>query len=250
MNGFRLGATTDIGRRRTQNQDSFAATPELGLFLVADGMGGHRGGEIASALACEKVVESIRNSQKLRDWNPRAALINALGQANLEILEHARKNTALTGMGTTATSILFKQDSQTVTLGHVGDSRCYLLRDGCIWQLTRDHSLVQEKLRAGLITRDEVKRDTMRNVITRSVGYEKNLRVEIYEFTLAPGDTFLLCSDGLTGHLEDQEICDLFHRERDHPQHPQRTVDLLIAQANARGGDDNITTLLVEAQRS
>jgi PPM family protein phosphatase len=235
---FRVGAATDIGRKRSQNQDSISSRIELGLFVVADGMGGHRGGEAASQMAVAAIPEVVAHCQADPNWQPRNVIAQAIRKANENIYTRSQHDPALQGMGTTSVALLFKDNS--LTIGHVGDSRAYFIRDGGIWQITRDHSLVQEKLRAGIITRDEVKTDRMKNVITRSVGFEAVVNVEIYEMETRPGDKFLICSDGLSGLVEDQQILSLM---RDDPQH---SVQELIAAANANGGDDNISTIVVE----
>lgn len=241
---FKIGAATDIGRKRSQNQDSIAAHPELGLFIVADGMGGHRGGETASAMVVELVPETVRSSVAQNGWNPREVISRAISQASQQIFQRSQQQPQLQGMGTTAVAFLFK--SSRLTIGHVGDSRAYFFRNGSLWQLTRDHSLVQEKLRAGIITREEVKTDRMKNVITRSVGFEPDVNVELYELEAQPGDQFLLCSDGLSGLIEDPQIADILRKNRQGSNDLQGTVAELIASANANGGDDNISTVLVE----
>lgn len=248
---FRVGCATDIGRRRAQNQDSFAVHPDLGLFAVADGMGGHQGGEIASSMTVEILPQIVREEIKRPNWDPREVIAVAIERASAAIYERSARDSKLRGMGTTATALLFKEDR--VAIGHVGDSRCYLLHPHQIWQLTRDHSLVQEKLRAGLITRDQLKTDRLKNVITRSVGFEARVRVEIYEMNTAPGDTFLLCSDGLYGLVEDLSILDtvqktLIEKQDTNQTAIDQTVNQLISQANQLGGDDNITTIVVQTQ--
>jgi PPM family protein phosphatase len=241
---FKVGFATDIGRKRTQNQDNMAAQPELGLFMVADGMGGHRGGETASALAIEIVAKHIVESEKDPDWQPAPSIIQAIKHANEEIYHQAFEQPQLQGMGTTITALLFRDG--VLTIGHVGDSRCYYLRpEGC-WQATRDHSVVQEKLRAGLITREEMKTDRMKNVITRSVGFEPEVNVETYEMNVQPGDTFLLCSDGLSGLVEDSKIAEVVLKRHFGDSDTEGAVRELIEAANANGGDDNITVVMVE----
>jgi serine/threonine protein phosphatase PrpC len=242
---FRVGAATDIGRKRSQNQDNIGSFPELGLFIVADGMGGHRGGETASSMVVEIVPQIVRLSQTKNEWTPRDVVMTALSEANHAIFDRSQHDSHLQGMGTTATVLLFKGNH--LTIGHVGDSRCYFFRAGSIWQITRDHSLVQEKLRAGMITRAEVKTDRMKNVITRSVGFEPDVNVETYEMDVQPGDQFLACSDGLSGLVEESQLVgilsktggDLLEKVKD-----------LIAAANSNGGDDNISTVLVEISES
>jgi protein phosphatase len=225
-----------------------AVIPELGLFVVADGMGGHRGGEIASAMAVEVIPEAVRHSiEDPRKFQPKTVISDAIIQANKEIHKKASSKPELAGMGTTTTALLFSE--QGLTIGHVGDSRCYFFRPEGVWQATRDHSLVQEKLRAGLITRAEVKTDRMKNVITRSVGFDLNIQVETYEIGIQPGDAFLICSDGLSGFVDDQAAYEIVKRHLfDNPSEdaPQKTVEILVDAANQNGGDDNITAVLVQ----
>jgi serine/threonine protein phosphatase PrpC len=241
---FTVGIGTDIGRKRSQNQDNSAAHAELGLFIVSDGMGGHQGGEIASAIAVETITTSVRKAQQKKNWDPIETIKRAIETASQSIYERALLEPKLNGMGTTTTALIFCKNK--VTMGHVGDSRCYFLRPGALWQATRDHSLVQEKLRAGLITRAQLKTDKMKNVITRSVGFEKNVDVEIYEMNVSKGDCFLLCSDGLSGLVEDEEISKIAQREIFTEKNIQKAVNEMIAAANANGGDDNITTIIVQ----
>jgi serine/threonine protein phosphatase PrpC len=246
---FKVGFKTDIGRKRSQNQDSGISIPELGLFIVADGMGGHRGGETASTTAVETISQCIRKSTQLKNWNTEKSLhekslIEAFHNANQAIYDRSVKEPALQGMGTTTIALLFKDHN--LMIGHVGDSRCYFFRPQAIWQATRDHSLVQEKLRAGLITRKDVKTDRMKNVITRSVGFEEKVNVDIYHMEVQSGDTFLLCSDGLSGLVEDLDILKIVQKDLFTENDPQKTVVDLIDAANANGGDDNITSIIVQ----
>ncbi len=241
---FNVGFATDIGLRRSQNQDSGASCPDLGLFVVADGMGGHRGGEIASAMVVEIIPEMVRESLSRNDLTHKQLLNAAIQKANHAIYERAVREPDLQGMGTTTTALLF--DGQKVTIGHVGDSRAYLFRSGGVWQLTRDHSLVQEKLRAGLITREQVKTDQMKNVITRSVGFGHETVVEIYETFCQPGDVFMLCSDGLSGQVEDLEVLEIIQKRIVQNGDTKNAVSDLILFANARGGHDNTTVIAVQ----
>jgi protein phosphatase len=255
---FRVGFATDIGRRRSQNQDNLAVAADLGLFMVADGMGGHQGGETASALATQVVPQVVRDGQKNPSWDARLLISQAIRNANATIFKRALETPNLHGMGTTTTALLFKNDH--LYIGHVGDSRCYLFRNGSLselacWQVTRDHSLVQEKLRAGLITREEIKTDRMKNVITRSVGFEQDVNVETYHIVTKPGDVFLICSDGLSGLINEKEILEIVRTElskfeSNNPPHlgaqVEQTVRQLVAAANANGGDDNITSVVIE----
>lgn len=236
---------TDVGSKRSNNQDNGFASSEFGFCIIADGMGGHRGGETASLIAVEKQRQSLerpRGSEvKLIDQ-----LIDGLREAHTVIYRQSQKEESLRGMGTTST--LFAVDDPTTPqegwIVHVGDSRCYLLKPGAIWQLTRDHSLVQEKLRAGLITREQVKSDSMKNVITRSVGFELQLQPDIYHLKLSPGDVFLLCSDGLTGQVEDLDILHKVDQARANHNWKDCAQDL-VRLANENGGDDNITVAIL-----
>ncbi|MCM2323009.1 MAG: Stp1/IreP family PP2C-type Ser/Thr phosphatase [Oligoflexia bacterium] len=241
---FNVGHATDIGRKRSQNQDNYAVDPELGLFVVADGMGGHKGGETASAMATSIIPQVVREGQKTTEWDPTPLISQAIEAASLAIFDRSAKEAALHGMGTTTTALLFKGEE--LAMGHVGDSRCYLLQADAIWQATRDHSLVQEKLRAGLITRQEVKTDRMKNVITRSVGFEPKILVDVYRTRVRPGDVFVICSDGLSGLVEDPEILTIVQRELFQGGDIQRTVRALVDAANANGGDDNITAVVIQ----
>lgn len=247
---FLVGSKTDIGQKRSQNQDNFLSLPDLGLFAVADGMGGHKGGEIASLMAVEMMSESIKNTQSSSQWKPIPAIIDAICDANEAIFERSLREITLRGMGTTTTALLFKGDQ--LTIGHVGDSRCYYFDLGntdsspCIWQLTRDHSLVQEKVRAGVMTRAEAENHQMKNVITRSVGFEENLNVEIYEKKIFPGDTFLICSDGLSGLVNDLQLLKLVQKYLVDERNIEKTTEKLIEEANRNGGDDNITAVLIQ----
>lgn len=241
---FRVGFKTDIGRKRTENQDNGTVYPERGLFVVADGMGGHRGGEIASKIAVESIRRYFENhASDSKAFNPREVLSHAILSANMNIFRESMENVELQGMGTTTTAILFHGEK--LYIGHVGDSRCYLIQPGRIWQLTRDHSLVQEKLRAGLITRDELKTDRMKNVITRSVGFSPDLNVEMYVHEPEPGDVYLLCSDGLSGPLSDPQILEIVNQRLVLKNDPDATVSELIDRANTLGGDDNATAIVV-----
>lgn len=241
---FKVGFGTDVGKKRSQNQDNGAALSELGLFIVSDGMGGHRGGETASAIAVEEISKHVRTATQKKDWNPIEVISHALKKANESIFQKSQDTPELNGMGTTTTALLFK--NELLTVGHVGDSRCYFLRPHAIWQVTKDHSLVQERLRAGLITREEAKTDRMKNVITRSVGFEKDVNPEIYQMEVQSGDCFLVCSDGLSGLVDDPTLLKIVQKHVFDKNQIQKGVDELIATANANGGDDNITSIMTQ----
>jgi len=244
MMEFDYALLSDIGLKRTHNEDNAAARPDLGLFIVADGMGGHLGGEKASEIVAEHVPERFQVYTSESRLSFQDALVKSIQDANDEIFKMGREVANLSGMGTTVVSGVFRDKK--LTVGHVGDSRCYFLRPGSIWQITRDHSLVQEKLQAGIITREQAKTDVMKNVITRSVGYEQSLRVEVFSKDLEEGDVFLFCSDGLTGDIEDSDLLEIFENGLfQSGGDTKKTAQKLIELANARGGDDNITALIV-----
>lgn len=239
---------THVGQVRSTNQDSFLLKPERQLYVVADGMGGHAGGEIASSLCVQEISTYLEkksdvflaNKADLKHPDPRIAHVqaDAINHASTKIYERALENPNLKGMGTTATlcQIVDKQ----AYLAHVGDSRCYLLRCGFIYQLTNDHSLVGEQVRAGLITKEEAELHHLRNVITRSVGYQEEEDVDTTSIALEPGDLLVMCSDGLHGKVTDKEISTLV------TGHKLKATSKLIDLANERGGDDNITVVIVE----
>lgn len=239
---------SDVGRRRSNNQDNGVAMAELGLCLVADGMGGHKGGETASKI----VVETFKELFPVSSGALLDRLESALQEAHRRIYSLSQKEESLQGMGTTTTCLAIDpaQAPLQAMVVHVGDSRCYFLQKGAIWQVTRDHSLVQEKVRAGLIKREQVKEDMMRNVITRSVGFEPQIQMDSYSITVHPGDWFLVCSDGLTGQLEDDEILKVTDEFRAASEPGSADLEScarkLIALANENGGDDNISVGILE----
>lgn len=242
---FETAGATDVGRKRKVNQDSFRLAPEIGAFVVADGMGGHAGGEFASRVCSDTLIESIREDHKnSAGTNPSDLVMGAVHRANTAVFTKGRQDEKLRGMGTTV-DLLFFAENQLV-IGHVGDSRVYLLRNNLIWQLTRDHSLVNEKLKAGLITRDQLRTDQNKNVITRSVGFESSVLADIYRREAQPGDLYLACSDGLSGMVEDRDILDVCNRHAFAGDNLQQAVTELIQKANQNGGDDNVTVLLVK----
>lgn len=240
---------TNIGRKRKVNQDSFLMEPGSRLFVVADGMGGHAGGETASKLTVETVVQSIlqdKNSSLTMD--PTDLVMGAVHRANTAVYSTAEKNKALSGMGTTVVTMYF--DAGKLFVGHVGDSRVYVARQNQLWQVTKDHSLVNEKLKAGLITRDQMKRDKSRNVITRSVGFESSVLVDVYQKEVAPGELYLACSDGLSGMVEDAEMMAVIDAMAWNTDDLEPLVNTLIDKANSHGGDDNITCVVARIDRT
>jgi PPM family protein phosphatase len=233
-----------VGRVRKTNQDSFFADPETGLLIVADGMGGHAGGEIASQLCIQQICKFLDQErpqiQALGVTHPDARLssilADAINHASTRIYERALEEPHLRGMGTTAT--LLKIMNGHGYCAHVGDSRLYLVRNQFIYQISNDHSLVSEQVRAGLLTREEAELHHLRNVITRSVGYQEEEDVDKFPFALEDGDYFLLCSDGLHGKVQDIEISKMVQA------HGLAAAQLLIDLANERGGEDNITVVI------
>lgn len=239
---FEAASYSHVGMKRKQNQDSAGIFEELGLFVLADGMGGHQGGEIASALCVEKVSEHF---QKNQNDNTPLLLQQSLLQANQAIYDRSVKEPQLRGMGTTSTILKLSDNGATAHIAQVGDSRAYYWNSQGIWQLTQDHSLVQEKLRAGLITREQTKTDDMKNVITRSVGYELNLKIDQFTFSTKSNDGFLLCSDGLSNPVSEALMFDILDESSKSGLNLEDTAKRLAEAANERGGDDNVTVVLV-----
>jgi serine/threonine protein phosphatase PrpC len=227
------GGATDQGQVREGNEDSYVVDRRLQLFAVADGMGGHRAGEVASATALEALRAAIASGTGLGD---------AITNANHAVHDKATADQDLRGMGTTLTAIV--PDGNGVLVGHVGDSRAYLLRDGQLTQLTTDHSLVEELVREGRISAEDAAVHPQRSVITRALGVEDNVEVDVYPVPLLPGDRLLICSDGLTTMLRPDAISSLLRRESD----PTRAANLLVDAANTAGGEDNITTIVIDIE--
>jgi len=239
---LRAAGLSDVGLRRQSNEDCYALDRDLGLFLVADGMGGHSAGQVASELAAEAAVRVVRTlegasaglAEKLR---------YAVAGANREIYTAAESRPELAGMGTTLVALL--SDGDRVALAHVGDSRAYLLRQDRIRQLTDDHSLVAEMVRRREIPESAAREHPHRHVLTRALGVRRAVEPDLAELTPAPGDTFVLCSDGLTGHVRDEEIAEFVRSDPD----PDAVCRKLVAEANARGGEDNVTIVLVHCEK-
>jgi protein phosphatase len=229
-------ACSDIGMKRSQNQDAYLLAPELKLFAVADGMGGHLGGEVASDLAVRAIEEHVRVTSDA----PERALADSVCVANARIHARASDSPVLRGMGTTTSSLLFSGND--AIIAHVGDSRVYLVRHERIFQLTEDHSLVFQQVKAGLLTLEQAKNSPYKHIIMRSVGVEPKVEVDVIRVGVEPADAFLLCSDGLTGLVEDAEICAVV---KDHFLH--RVPEVLVDLANERGGNDNITVVVAYA---
>jgi protein phosphatase len=244
---FTAAGLTNIGRKRKVNQDSFLMEAGTRLFVVADGMGGHAGGETASRLTVETVVQSILSDRNSTSMQAQDLLMGAIHRANTAVFSAAEKNKSLAGMGTTVVAMYFHEGK--LYVGHVGDSRVYMTRKQEIWQLTKDHSLVNEKLKAGIITREQLKRDRSRNVITRSVGFESSVLVDIYQKEINPGELYLACSDGLSGLVDDMEILRTVDEMGWETEDLNPLVTSLVEKANANGGDDNVTVVAVRVDR-
>lgn len=227
-------ALSDIGMKRKINQDAFLKDDALSLYVVADGMGGHKGGEVASRIAVEEIQKFCREH---RDLPPRDRLNQGVNRACQEIFKHSGLHEELAGMGTTVLALLVHEG--TVYIAQVGDSRVYLLSQGGIWQVTEDHSLLNEEIRAGRIDASQAASYQFKNVITRSVGYENKVVVDIYSRKAKQNDMFLMCSDGLSGLVEAEEMLAEVKRGG-----PETGLKNLISLANSRGGDDNITALI------
>src|SRR5581483_1705936 len=230
---FSSGARTDVGRGRPENEDSVLVDDAGGLWAVADGMGGHRAGEVASATAIETLQDAYRAG---------APLDEAVEAANAAVFSKAADDAALRGMGTTLTAVAL-EDGRTALLGHVGDSRAYLLRQGAVSRVTADHSLVEQLVREGRLSPEEAQHHPQRAIITRALGVDAHVEVDTYRVELEPGDRLLLCSDGLTNMLSDDAIAATLRR---HPD-PQQAADTLVDMANQAGGDDNITVVVLDA---
>jgi protein phosphatase len=230
-----VGAATDVGRVRERNEDGFLTLEPL--FAVADGMGGHRGGAVASQVALE-VLSQMKGDSMTGD-GAADGLAEMLIQANEAVLERASGEPRLSGMGTTLTAAVVQPGR--IHLAHVGDSRAYLLRDGTLRQLTEDHSLVQRMVNEGKLTPEEAEVHPHRSVLTRALGVEPGLQVDQQTIEVRPGDRILLCSDGLTTMVPEEEI----KRIVEESDNPQRAAEALVASANSAGGLDNITAVLL-----
>ena len=225
-------SATDQGLVRQNNEDAFLVDDRRGLFAVADGMGGHRGGEVASRTAIEALRAAVANGAPLHE---------AIGRANIAILERAAADAELAGMGTTLTAVIAIGGSQ-VLIGHVGDSRAYLLHDGALQRATDDHSLVEEMVREGRLTPEQAESHPQRAIVTRALGVDEQLAVDLYTIDVTEGDRIVLCSDGLTTMVRERDIERMARTESD----PQRLADALVAAANTAGGEDNITVVVID----
>jgi protein phosphatase len=230
-----LGRSTGLshaGRKRRRNEDAWVCDPPL--FAVADGMGGARGGEIASRVAATALGESV-------DGNGEQRVVALIQEANRQVYERAREDSDASGMGTTITVALF--ENGIVSIGHVGDSRAYLIRERKVDQLTEDHSLVAELVRTGRLSPEEAESHPQRSVITRALGTDPDVDVDSFSIEAKPGDLFLICSDGLTAMVDDETILEVVETGR---ADLDAVAKELIAAANRSGGEDNITVVFFE----
>lgn len=242
---------TDVGRRRKANEDNFLVRPELHLFAVCDGMGGHNAGEVASRMAVDSLAAFVEKSAEEKDitwpWGIDANLSfdanrlkTAIRLANAEVFNSADNNEELTGMGTTVVAALVS--GKTMTLGSAGDSRCYLVRDGQLQQLTQDDSWVSAALGEGILNSDDVEKHPLRNVITKAVGARDSIDLDVIEHEFQEGDVALLCSDGLHGMVGDDVIAQLLIPGADSLE---EVTAQLVEAANEAGGKDNVTAVLM-----
>jgi len=251
---LRVGAGTDRGQVRQLNEDVYMVRAERGLFIICDGMGGAPAGEVASEIAARTILEHLNAS--VRDSNGSSAadeqgylartsrLAAAVRRSNQVIFEQAQKDPRQAKMGTTVVGVWIQRNIASVA--HVGDSRAYLWHNNQLEPLTRDHSLVEEHVRAGLLDREASLRSKQQNVLLRVLGREPDVDVDVTEVAVQPGDYLLLCSDGLTRMVPERTLAAAFVQV----WHPQRICDDLIAAANRNGGADNITVVVVEVTRS
>jgi len=246
-------AVTDVGRRRRDNEDSVFVNPEQHLFVVADGMGGHAAGEVASKVAVEAINEFLcltsgdeeitwpfgLDDSMSYDGN---RLKTSLRYANRKVLDATKERSEYEGMATTVAAVLVDSDG-TAHLAHVGDSRVYLMRDSILSQLTSDHSWVNEQLQSGIISAEQARTHPLRNVVTRALGGKADLQVDMQLHRIKSGDILLLCSDGLTTMMADDEIASVMNAAQGDIE---KAAKNLVANANERGGEDNITVALVQ----
>lgn len=239
---FTCAARTDVGVVRSGNEDSYLMLSDRGIFVVADGMGGHAAGEVASEMATRIIAREIGALRGVEDEEAARRLQRAIVAANESIYERTLSEHDKRGMGTTATVLVLMRGRYLI--GQVGDSRAYILRDGEFLQVTKDHSYVQEQVDAGLLTPDQARVHPYSNVITRCVGAGSEVLPDIYFGSLRAGDILLLASDGLTGMLEDDQLVRILQSDGG----PEAWVDRMVAEANYRGGLDNITAIVVRIE--
>ncbi|MBE6082438.1 MAG: Stp1/IreP family PP2C-type Ser/Thr phosphatase [Tissierellaceae bacterium] len=244
-----VGVYTHKGRIRENNQDSYylSTDNEIPLYVVADGMGGHKAGEVASAMAVEIVEDVFLKSQDLlkkKDANIPGLIKKTIEEANREIFHKSLSSEECNGMGTTITLAYFA--SERLYIGHIGDSRAYIIRNKEIRQLTEDHSLVAEMVKNGSISKEEAQTHPQKNIITRALGTSENIQIDIIIEELIDKDIILLCTDGLTNMITEKEIIEILLAG----DNLQKCCEKLVGEANSRGGYDNITAIAVRAKRN
>jgi PPM family protein phosphatase len=251
-----FAGTSDVGRKRTHNEDAFLLLPEEELCCVADGMGGHASGEVAARIAVEEMAEFFRMTgrddeatwpYKLDPARPQEEnrLLTGMKLANLRIFERAASDQRLRGMGTTLVAATFPRDGGAVLVGHVGDSRAYLYRRGALRQLTEDHSLLNDYRKTRHLTPEEIEAFPHKNVIVRALGMKHQVDVDLVREELEDGDVVLLCSDGLSGMVPDERIRDVLRATVGDLKH---AAQALVDEANAAGGADNVTCVLAQTR--
>lgn len=248
-----VAGRSDIGCVRTNNEDNFGYDQRHGIYVVCDGMGGQAAGEVASKMAVDTILTYFRESASRGRFEPigepakdgsemAQALASAIHLANRAVFESSTTHASQAGMGSTTVTVHTGKHGL-FAIGHVGDSRIYLVRGGVIQQLTQDHSLVMEQVRRGLITPEEAKHSEVSNIIIRALGAEKDVKPDVDDLMAQPNDVLLLCSDGLTREVEDQQLQEIVNANAQKPL--QATCDALIEAARKGGGNDNITALLL-----
>ena len=240
---YTCAGRTDVGIIRSGNEDNYLMLPEQGVFIVADGMGGHAAGEVASEMAVQTIARGLSGVVGKSENDATQMMTRAIIGANSAIFRRTMDEPEKRGMGTTATAMIV--NGPRYILGQVGDSRAYLLRDRVLSQITKDHSYVQEQVDAGYLTPEQARTHPYSNVITRCVGANSDVVPDVYVGTLQSDDVFVLASDGLTGMLEDDELLGILNSD---PQ-PAVVVDNMISEANRRGGLDNITVVIIRIDR-
>lgn len=250
--GYTIAGKTDPGKVRERNEDSIGLLPEHGLLVVADGMGGHNSGEVASGLAIDTILsfaKKMLGSDKTivpeggdpKLSAPARQLVHFIRSANTVIFEKSRAFAKDHGMGTTVVAALTGPDS--ISVAHVGDSRLYLMRGGSLQRLTEDHSLVMDQVKHGLITEEQAEKSHLQNILTRALGTEEKVEVDVQDHPVMTGDIFMLCSDGLTKMVTEREMAEVLSS----PGTPQSWTDRFIEMANAAGGVDNVTVAIAQA---
>ncbi|MFA6178650.1 MAG: Stp1/IreP family PP2C-type Ser/Thr phosphatase [Candidatus Methylopumilus sp.] len=248
-NALEIVRLTDVGQKRDHNEDAVASDAEMGLLVLADGMGGYKAGEVASEIAVLTIVAELKEA--LLDFEPgqvdavsgmqaeSLVIIDAVAKANESIFTVSQSQPQCAGMGTTLVVAMFTNNK--VLVGHIGDSRMYRLRDDELTQITEDHSLLQEQLKSGLITPEQAKVSNNKNLVTRAVGIDETVDLELHEYEVQVGDIYLLCSDGLTDLVDDGEISLILAKLNDNLE---AAANQLIKMANDNGGKDNISVIL------